>query len=379
LSHQNNESMAKEMRGNEDLEHAPVYKLAGGYSLTKNLALEGYVMYLKTEMQEIAGNPDMKIYGFGIEELWHFMPDKRLVPFLAFGVGNTLYDPSGLGDRNRLTFNYGGGLKFFLKENIALRGDVRYVIPFNGEHSRVDNNLLYTIGISFAFGGEPEVMTKRTATVAPVQINRDSDGDGVFDDQDKCPGTPEGVTVDTFGCPRPVQKVEPAAASKTEQIIREKGRVTLNVEFDLNKAVVKSQYDEEIGNLAAVMKKHPEIAIVIEGHTDSTGNAAFNKNLSQQRAEAVRKYLMEKFGIDGARLTATGYGESRPAASNATREGRQKNRRVEAIAEYFTIIKNYCFYYYYLPNIVCFCRLVPFRMVFLECQRLGKRPFLRSI
>jgi len=153
----------------------------------------------------------------------------------------------------------------------------------------------------------------------------DSDEDGVCDGCDKCLGTPKGVAVDENGCPLPPPVVP--------EII-EKGRTTLNVLFDFDKATIKKGYFGDIDNLAEVMKDYPELNVVIEGHTDNIGTAEYNKKLSQKRADAVKQYLVEKAGIDAKRLTAVGYGLTKPVASNATREGRQKNRRVEAVADY---------------------------------------------
>jgi OOP family OmpA-OmpF porin len=114
----------------------------------------------------------------------------------------------------------------------------------------------------------------------------------------------------------------------------EKGRVTLNVEFDTDKSIVKKKYHEEIAKLAAVMKKYPDLKITIEGHTDNVGGLTYNEKLSQRRADAVKNYLATKLGIDASRLNTKGYGPIRPIESNATKEGRQKNRRVEAAANY---------------------------------------------
>jgi OOP family OmpA-OmpF porin len=139
--------------------------------------------------------------------------------------------------------------------------------------------------------------------------------------------------VDQDGCPV-VQKIVPQAASAMEKAIVEKGRVTLNVQFDFDKAVIKKKYRDEIGKLAEVMKKYPDLKITLEGHTDNVGGLAYNEKLSQRRVDAVKKYLAAKFGIEVSRLNAKGYGPIRPIASNATKEGRQKNRRVEAAAEY---------------------------------------------
>ena len=133
--------------------------------------------------------------------------------------------------------------------------------------------------------------------------------------------------------PPPVVK-EMKKAPAIEQKILEKGRATLDVEFDFDKAVVKPKYYKDIQSVAEVMKKYPDLKIVVEGHTDNVGGEKYNLNLSQKRAEAVKNVMVTKFNVDPSRLTAKGFGESKPIASNKTKEGRQKNRRVEAAVEY---------------------------------------------
>ena len=76
------------------------------------------------------------------------------------------------------------------------------------------------------------------------------------------------------------------------------------------------------------MVKYPQTSILVEGHTDSTGSDAYNQQLSERRANSVRKLLVQR-GVQEQRITILGYGESRPIATNATPEGRQMNRRVE--------------------------------------------------
>jgi OOP family OmpA-OmpF porin len=134
----------------------------------------------------------------------------------------------------------------------------------------------------------------------------------------------------------PVQEMKKAPEAQTamEKDIVEKGRATLLVEFDFNKAVVKPKYYKPIEELSDVMKKHPDLNIVVEGHTDSVGDAKYNKKLSQKRAEAIKAVMVKKFQIDEKRVVPKGYGEDKPIASNKTKEGRQKNRRVEAAVDY---------------------------------------------
>ncbi|HWR67447.1 MAG TPA: OmpA family protein [Desulfomonilia bacterium] len=127
---------------------------------------------------------------------------------------------------------------------------------------------------------------------------------------------------------------EPVPAAITEKALVEKGRATLNIQFDTNMAVVKDQYMGELAELADIMRKYPHLRVLIEGHTDSVGNDDLNMNLSQKRADSVKNNLLTIFGIDASRLDAQGYGETRPIEDNDTEEGRQKNRRVEAAVEY---------------------------------------------
>jgi OOP family OmpA-OmpF porin len=105
------------------------------------------------------------------------------------------------------------------------------------------------------------------------------------------------------------------------------------VEFANNSAEIVSRYYDEINKVGEYMKTYPTTTAVIEGHTDSSGGAEHNMKLSQQRAENVVNYLVEKIGIERSRLSAKGYGSTRRIAYNNTAEGRQKNRRINAIID----------------------------------------------
>jgi OmpA-OmpF porin, OOP family len=101
---------------------------------------------------------------------------------------------------------------------------------------------------------------------------------------------------------------EKEAAAEIERKILEKGRATLRVAFDFDKAVVKPKYIKEIEKVADIMKKYPELNIVVEGHTCNIGPAKYNNKLSQRRAEAVKKVMVNKFKIDSTRIKTKGYG-----------------------------------------------------------------------
>lgn len=148
----------------------------------------------------------------------------------------------------------------------------------------------------------------------------DSDGDGLVDGVDKCP-TVYAKTAD--GCPLPVAVAEPAAPKKL---------VLEGVNFDTGKAKLREDAFPILDEAAEGLKEWGDVRVEIGGYTDSKGSEKFNQMLSQARAEAVRIYLMGK-GISGDRLSAKGYGESNPVADNATEEGRFKNRRVELVEQ----------------------------------------------
>jgi OOP family OmpA-OmpF porin len=140
----------------------------------------------------------------------------------------------------------------------------------------------------------------------------DNDGDGIADADDKCPNNPG--TVETKGCP------------KTKEI---RGALVLKgVNFESGKDILKSYSFASLDKIAESLREWPEVKLEISGHTDNIGEASFNQDLSQRRAETVRTYLINK-GISGDRLTAIGYGPEKPIATNKTASGRGQNRRVE--------------------------------------------------
>lgn len=109
--------------------------------------------------------------------------------------------------------------------------------------------------------------------------------------------------------------------------------MTLKLEFANDSAEIRPRYFGEVDKLGEYMKKYPTTTAVIEGHTDSVGGSDHNMKLSRSRAESVVNYLAGKFGIDRSRLSAKGYGSTRNIAYNSTPEGRQANRRINAIVD----------------------------------------------
>lgn len=105
--------------------------------------------------------------------------------------------------------------------------------------------------------------------------------------------------------------------------------IPLKIEFNTDSAQIGPLYEAQIAKVADFMKEYPDTTALVAGHTDDVGNPAYNMKLSQRRAESVMNHLITKYGIDRARLSAKGYGDTRRVDYNNTPEGRQNNRRVE--------------------------------------------------
>ncbi len=148
----------------------------------------------------------------------------------------------------------------------------------------------------------------------------DTDGDGVSDKYDRCPAL-KG-TIENKGCPE-------MTVEEVKKITNIASRIFFETNSDVLKVASLSQLDE----LAVILKKYEEANLLIEGHADSQGEDDFNLTLSQKRTESVKAYLMGK-GIMESRLTAIGFGETKPIADNSTAAGRAKNRRVALKTSY---------------------------------------------
>lgn len=143
----------------------------------------------------------------------------------------------------------------------------------------------------------------------------DGDGDGVPDAMDACPNSPRGTPVDARGC-------QLLFAAESRELVLE------GVNFATGRATLTPESNEILDRVAEALVANPEVRVEVAGHTDNTGSLAGNNRISQARAETVRQYLISK-GVAANRLTARGYGPSRPRADNGTAEGRAVNRRVE--------------------------------------------------
>ena len=307
-----------------------------GYQFTEQFALELAAMNFGTETDNGAGllaNQDVDGFNYHLDALYLFPKSSGWTPFLVAGLGEAKYDYDN-DDFTETMGNLGAGVKKNLSDSWQLRSDARLYKGF--DDGDVDAGI--SVAVAYLFGGSGEK--------APVVV--DADNDGVQDSIDQCPATPAGVAVDATGCPLDTDgdgvydyqdqcadtpagdQVDELGCSIPPKSVEESAEIALAINFDTGSSVVKSEYFSEVEAVAVLMKRFPTTEVEIQGHTDSSGAAEFNKNLSQQRADAVRQVFINEYGIDASRITAVGYGEEQPVADNSTREGKATNRRVIA-------------------------------------------------
>lgn len=142
----------------------------------------------------------------------------------------------------------------------------------------------------------------------------DRDKDGVNDEEDLCPDQPG--TKENRGCP--VVK---------EETLKKAAEIAASIQFAFGKTTIDPKYHKTLNEIAAMLASDPQLKLSVEGHTDNKGSAARNTQVSQQRADAIRNYLISK-GAPAKNVTATGFGPDQPVAGNETEAGRAKNRRV---------------------------------------------------
>lgn len=255
---------------------------------------------------------DIDVESLSLDGLYHFAESEDLSPFVLLGVSEYQQDwsyPGSSAKNAQTAVDLGLGLKKFVTENFVIRTEAKvfHTLDYSDTHSAL------SVGFGYAFGNKAAAPAPAPAPVAP-KAPMDSDRDGVTDDMDKCPGTPEKLKVDAVGCPI---------------ILKENVDVSLEVLFDTNSDVVKPEYESEVKKVAEFLEQYQGTTAEIQGHTDSRGSNAFNKTLSQKRADSIVKVLVEKFGISAARLKAVGYGEEQLIVKNDKTPAQQaQNRRV---------------------------------------------------
>ena len=324
-----------------NLDAGPAALLTFGHRFSETLGVEILGIGANTDFTSGASGGDMRV--LGVRALYH-LPDVApgWTPFVSLGAAHTDIE-SGDSEGSALA---GVGLKYRLTDNWSLRGEVNLHYGFDVKAT----DLSAFAGIAYQWGRAPArapaaPVAAPVAVAAAPAVQADTDGDGVPDNLDKCPGTPKGVKVDQHGCmldsdgdgvPDFFDKCPGTPrGAKVDAVgcplkLTERVSIRLNVNFDTNRADIKPAFAQEIQKVAEFMRRYATTRVVIEGHTDNVGNSDYNLKLSERRAQAVAQSLVRDHGIAADRVQSVGYGESRPVSDNRTADGRATNRRVTA-------------------------------------------------
>ncbi len=302
-----------------------------------------------------------------INGVYEFMPESNFYPYILAGVGyENVSDPredSGQEFESHPFMQGGAGIGYRIGNNkLVLRAEVKLFQIIGGDREE-ENEVIGVVGIGIPFGAVP---------TPKLQIV-DTDGDGVMDELDKCPGTPKGVAVDGSGCPLPepkapqikiIKETIPMSFDNNECPIKIDGpdrdrdgveddvdqcpntpcdftvdskgcpvKANLRIHFETDKARITAHSTQLVERFADFLVTNKGSLVHIVGHTDWRASDNYNMILSKKRSQSVRDALIE-LGVSASRLSTEGKGESEPMATNKTEEGMALNRRIEVKLTY---------------------------------------------
>lgn len=297
-------------------------KIFGGYKFNQNFALEGGYFdlgkfgYTATTTPTGVLNGDIHLRGVNLDTVGILPLAEKFSVFGRLGVNYAqsrdnyngtgavgVTDPTP--SNNSFNLKAGLGLQYDFRESVGLRGEWERYRVNDSIGARGDIDLL-SIGL---------VVALEKDKVAPVPI----------------------LVIETVQPPaKELNQPKIADAAAVMIIVPVKVKTQkycsiLDMQFEIKQDEIQREDKEKLSVVGVFMKKYPDTTAVIEGHTDNVGTEDYNLKLSQHRAESVVNYLVESFHIAPSRLSAVGYGMSRPIADNSTNEGRRANRRVGAV------------------------------------------------
>jgi outer membrane protein OmpA-like peptidoglycan-associated protein len=361
--------------GNQPTDEGLNMVLRLGYDVSEHWSTEGGVSWAPN----ISGNDNnvvdnQRIAGLFLDGMYHFNRFNRWDPYLTAGVGSFHADDRALNsgeNSNVYGPRVGAGVMYHLTDNWSLRADGHAFAQL-----AEDMPFIYTAdaGVVYRFGGSASASTE-LGTESLAGLPKDSDGDGLTDDEEAKLGTdPFNKDTDgdglTDGDEVKVYKTNPLNPDtdfdglkdgpevftyKTNPLDRDtdKGGVAdgheviedhtnpldpsddlmlfeVYIQFDYDTTVIKPDYFKEIDQVSHVLMRNPQASAVIEGHADrrTRSSEKYNQDLSERRAQAVQSYMVGK-GVTAGKLSAVGYGYSRPKVQPDLVNGNPENRRVE--------------------------------------------------
>ena len=312
--------------------------LGGGKALNKYWNVELGTFYSRFNDRVGAKGALWREFGMKLDGQFFYSREKAFSPYFGLGAGVQQTDVLGTGVKDtQPMFDLGYGFVSWFEVagmDFGLRGDARYRWAFldniSNRYPQVQEltEPIVKVGLVIPVGPKVAVTTTTGAAAGAAAAGQtpgktlDSDGDGVPDALDRCPGSARGSLVDSSGCPR---DAGPAVAGGERQFD--------DVLFDFDRSEITAAGAKILDNAAEVVNSgsYKSLRVNIAGHTDAIGSEGYNQALSERRANAVRSYLVKK-GVDASRIHTFAYGETTPKADNGSAEGRAQNRRAEVKA-----------------------------------------------
>ncbi|WDE09818.1 OmpA family protein [Thalassomonas haliotis] len=334
---------------NTSIDHGYGGGLHFGYRVNPTFEIRGFWSNLNLEVENNGKSPNGRM--FGIDGL--IFPDAKNVYFIT---GINMMDLQA----QDVAINLGAGYRHYFQDRFALQAETKAY--FTPEENHTD----FSLGLSLVYFFD----TNKPKISKPA----DSDRDGIADNRDLCPASPQGARVDNTGCPDSdndgigdnkdlcpdspanskvnnkgcgdndgdgvANNLDNCPTTPQGEKVNNKGcplyrdetvTIELLVQFDNNKAEVKARYLSEIEKVARFMRKYPATQVELAGHTSALGDEKYNQSLSEKRARAVAKILSEEFNISPDRVSAKGYGESQLKNTGNSPDAHAQNRRMEAV------------------------------------------------
>ena len=287
------------------------FKLFAGYEFNRYFALEGGYFDLgrfgftvdTLPAGTLSGNA--RFQGLNVDAVGFLPFTEKFAAFARVGL-NYAYTKDSFAGSGTVTvpdpdpsthaanYKFGVGLQYEFTQSVGIRAEAeRYrVNDAVGNKGDID---LYTVGLFYRFGRTTPVHAARAAYAAPPPIAE------------------------------PILEIVPVASADQQYCS------VLDIQFDVNEDQMQREDKEKLRVVGTFLTKYPDTTAQIEGHTDDVGTPQDNMRLSRRRAESVVSYLESNFPISASRLTAVGYGDTRPVADNRTQEGKRLNRRIDAV------------------------------------------------
>ena len=292
-----------------NLNDRPVFGGRLGYNFTRHFGIEAVGEFIRSSVDDKTETFDRKakftspiddvdITSYHLDLLYHFIPEGNFNPFIVAGYGLAHYSPEKINTRDMAVINFGLGAKYWLRDNIALRFDLRD----NMVYDETIHNIQATLGMVFAFGGkakhasppvtqyEPQPEPKAEAPVVILASESNAE---------------EKVVAIAF---------EPKTEAPVVVLAFE------DVHFDYDKSTLTNEAKSILKRSIQLLKNNPKVKVRIAGYTSASGTDQYNQKLSERRAKSVYEYLTNEGLIPPQNLNTIGYGKRKPAMHEPTPE-----------------------------------------------------------